>query len=231
MLQKIPTGSSLIIEQYRDKDYVILYDSFTTNADDILNLRKEDEDFLVRDINNIDKDNTVFLLIMTYLLLKEKEISYETFGEKDYFKEFYEDNKDKLPELTKKAIKTTLFGVNNKLSWWFLMAIDYIRSGIIFVDLDAVYEGRNKLLAVNKQQKIADFAELQIQIPLYRTIPNESDLEAQEIDAITQWFNETDYIELQAIRGTISRDSEKYTKYLNEYNEKLFRYKEIKNKG
>lgn len=48
-----------------------------------------------------------------------------------------------------------------------------------------------------------------------------------EKEKILNWFNKTDYIELQAIRGTISRDSEKYINYLNEYNTKLLRYQEI----
>ena len=49
-------------------------------------------------------------------------------------------------------------------------------------------------------------------------------IERQEI---LSWFKDTDYIELQAIRGTITRDSEKYLNYLKEYNEKLNRLREL----
>lgn len=38
---------------------------------------------------------------------------------------------------------------------------------------------------------------------------------------IKGWMMQNDYIELQASRGTISKDSEKYIDYLNEYNAKL----------
>lgn len=38
---------------------------------------------------------------------------------------------------------------------------------------------------------------------------------------IKGWMMQNDYIELQASRGTISKDSEKYIAYLNEYNAKL----------
>lgn len=48
-----------------------------------------------------------------------------------------------------------------------------------------------------------------------------------EIYLIKKWFTDNDYIELQAIRGTISRDSEKYQNYLKEYNEKLNRLREL----
>lgn len=48
-----------------------------------------------------------------------------------------------------------------------------------------------------------------------------------EIREIKRWFKETDYIELQASRGTITRDSDKYIQYLEEYNEKLQRLNEL----
>lgn len=50
-----------------------------------------------------------------------------------------------------------------------------------------------------------------------------------ELKRILKWFDETDYIELQASRGTISRDSQKYLDYITEYNIKLNRYKELTN--
>lgn len=46
---------------------------------------------------------------------------------------------------------------------------------------------------------------------------------------IKKWFQDTDYIELQAARGTISRESEKYINYLKAYNEKLEELRSIKN--
>ena len=50
-----------------------------------------------------------------------------------------------------------------------------------------------------------------------------------EINDIIKWFRDNDYIELQASRGTIERDSVKYQNYLNEYNIKLNRLKQLRN--
>ena len=69
----------------------------------------------------------------------------------------------------------------------------------------------------------------------WKPILTEEELQAQkikqanrkELNQIEAWFKKTDYIELQASRGTILRDSEKYLNYLNEYNVKLSRYKEL----
>ena len=58
---------------------------------------------------------------------------------------------------------------------------------------------------------------------------NQISEEEKEMNEIISWFNETDYIELQAIRGTISREDPKYVNYLSEYNSRLERYRELKN--
>lgn len=50
----------------------------------------------------------------------------------------------------------------------------------------------------------------------------------QLILGIKEWMRNNDYIELQASRGTISRDSEKYQNYLKEYNVKLQVLKQLK---
>ena len=53
------------------------------------------------------------------------------------------------------------------------------------------------------------------------------DKEKLEKWEILKWFKNNDYIELQATRGTISRDSRKYKDYLKEYDRKLKRFKEL----
>lgn len=58
---------------------------------------------------------------------------------------------------------------------------------------------------------------------------NQISEEEKEMNKIISWFNETDYIELQAIRGTISREDPKYVNYLSKYNSRLERYQELKN--
>lgn len=50
---------------------------------------------------------------------------------------------------------------------------------------------------------------------------------AIEKQTIKKWFSDTDYIELQALRGTIERTSQKYIDYINEYNNKLARLREL----
>ena len=51
-----------------------------------------------------------------------------------------------------------------------------------------------------------------------------------EKQAIKKWFNDNDYIELQALRGTIEKTSQKYINYINEYNHRLARLHELENK-
>lgn len=49
-----------------------------------------------------------------------------------------------------------------------------------------------------------------------------------KMNSIKNWFRNTDYIELQASRGTIARDSEKYVAYLEAYNLNLVEFKKLR---
>jgi len=49
----------------------------------------------------------------------------------------------------------------------------------------------------------------------------------REIQKIKSWMKNSDYIELQAIRGTISRTSEKYIEYKKRYDESLQKLKNL----
>ncbi len=48
-----------------------------------------------------------------------------------------------------------------------------------------------------------------------------------KINSIKEWMRNHDYIELQAVRGTISRESAKYIEYRNAYDEKLLELKSL----
>lgn len=50
-----------------------------------------------------------------------------------------------------------------------------------------------------------------------------------KMQSIKNWFAMHDYIELQACRGTIDRNSDKYKIYLSNYNKRLAELKSLKN--
>lgn len=198
ILQKIKTGSSLFLSDPNDIDYLVFYDSTKHNRYDLP--KEDEEDYFPIDINGIDvRYKDYFFIIMTYILYQENNFEYEV-NEVDYFKTIYEDNIDALHIIKERATAQYINPYANKLQWWFKGYDEYIETG---------KTGINEEFILNNRPK-----------------PREWSKEKEKFH-IMKWFKETDYIELQASRGTISRTSEKYINYLNEYNEKLTRLKEL----